>query len=297
MSTASFKISYRGPALESGAMDVRELAPALLAFGSLLEESNRVLNGNTSAVSVRVNRFEDGSFGVSFELVQTLTNQIIGLFSGSTVTAAVNILAILGFVYGSGVSLWSLLKKAKGRKPKKAVKLEDGNIEISFDEEGIAVSDKVFQLYKDLNVRKYIFEAIKPIEKQGIDEVRIFTDGSQIESAVKAELPYFVMPEIEDEIISEDERIAVFSIHSLSFKDDNKWRLSDGTNTFFVTIKDTEFLRKVNENLVYFSKGDLLKVKLTIRTWTVMDGIKTEYEAVEVLDHKSAAKQLSLPFE
>jgi hypothetical protein len=297
MSSASFKISYCGPSLESGAMDVRELAPALLAFGSLLEESNRVLNGNATTVSVRVKRFEDGSFGISFEVVQNLTDQLIGLLTGKPVTAAVNLIAILGLVYGSGITLWKLLKRSKGRRPKKATKLEDGNIEINFEEDSVTVSDEVFQLYRDMNVRKYIYEALKPLDKQGIDVVKILLDGALVESASKTELPYFLTPDIEDEVIAEDERIAVFSIHSLSFKDDNKWRLSDGTNAFFVTIKDSEFLRKVNENLVYFSKGDLLKVKLRVRTWTVMDGIKTEYEAIEIIDHKSAAKQLSLPFE
>lgn len=297
MSSASFKISYCGPSLDSGAMDVRELAPALLAFGSLLEESNRVLNGNTTTVSVRVKRFEDGSFGISFEVVQTLADQLIGLLAGTPVTAAVNLIEILGFVGMSGVSLWKLLKKSKGRRPKKATKLEDGNIEINFEEDRITVSDEVFRLYRDVNVRKYIYEALKPLAKQGIDVVKFLSDGRPVESASKTELPYFLTPDIEDEVIAEDERIAVFSIHSLSFKDDNKWRLSDGTNAFFVTIKDLEFLRKVNENLIYFSKGDFLKVKLRVRTWTVMDGIKTDYEAIEIIDHKSAAKQLTLPFE
>ncbi len=88
MSTVQFQIFYSGPDLESGKMDVRELAPALLAIGGLLEESNRVLNGERSSVSVKVNRFEDGSFGINFEVIQNIKDQVIALFSGQEVTAA-----------------------------------------------------------------------------------------------------------------------------------------------------------------------------------------------------------------
>ncbi len=40
-----FRVTYDGPALESSEMDVRELAPALLAFGDLLDASTRALCG------------------------------------------------------------------------------------------------------------------------------------------------------------------------------------------------------------------------------------------------------------
>jgi len=297
MSMASFSVAFCGPALENGSMNVRELAPALLAFGALLEESNRVLNGGAASVSVHVKRFEDGSFGISFDVAQKLADQLVGLLSGSTITAASNLIQLLGFAGGAGASLWSLIKRASGRKPLKAKTLADGNVEIDFSEEMVVVPAKVFALYRDVKVRKELENALKPLEKDGVTSLEIKNDGQVIEGANKAETAWFRTPEIEDEKIEEDERTAVFSIHSLSFKDDNKWRLSDGTNTFYVTISDKAFLQKMNDNLAYFAKGDLLKVRLNVKTWAVADGIRTEYEAISILEHKSAAKQLSLPFE
>ena len=118
-----------------------------------------------------------------------------------------------------------------------------------------------------------------------------------IETIEYVEVPYFRAPEIEDEQIEEHESIATFSITSLSFKEDNKWRLSDGTNTFYVTITDSEFLRQVDENLKSFSKGDLLRVKLNTKTWRTTEGIRTEYEAIEIMEHITGARQLSLPLD
>ena len=94
--------------------------------------------------------------------------------------------------------------------------------------------------------------------------------------------------------MEEHESTATFSITSLSFKEDNKWRLSDGTNTFYVTITDRDFLHQVDDNLKSFSKGDLLKVKLKTTTWQTAEGLRTEYEAMEIIEHLVGARQLRL---
>jgi|LQYC01.1.fsa_nt_gi hypothetical protein len=293
---ASFKIYYCGPILESGKMDVRELAPALLAIGSLLEECNRVLNEGRTTIAVKVKKFEDGSFGISFEVIQGYSSQLIDLFSGKQCTAALNLLQFIGFGFVGYKSLFYLIKKAKGRKPRQAKTLEDGNIELDFSGEVETVSKPVFNLYIDLKVRKEVENTLKPLTIDGIETFNVRDDKVIIETVNKDDVKYFTTPEIEDEKIQERETIALYSIHSLSFKEDNKWRLSDGTSTFFVTIKDDEFLRKVNENLISFSKGDILELNLKVITWETKDGMKTEYEAIKILSHKSAAKQLKLDF-
>ena len=55
-----FSIKYDGPALATHQMDVRELAPALIALSSMLEEANRALYSDSAEVRVNVN----GSFNL-----------------------------------------------------------------------------------------------------------------------------------------------------------------------------------------------------------------------------------------
>ncbi len=54
MSDADIALVYEGPAVESGLMDVRDLASALLAFGNLVEATNRIVNGENATAKVQV---------------------------------------------------------------------------------------------------------------------------------------------------------------------------------------------------------------------------------------------------
>ena len=68
---ASTTIIYKGSDVAEGLMDVKDLAPALLALGNLCQATNRCLNGDEAKVDVLVRSdFKAGSFEVSLELVQ-----------------------------------------------------------------------------------------------------------------------------------------------------------------------------------------------------------------------------------
>ena len=82
MSRETFAIAYAGAALDGGAMDVRDLAPALLALGQLLDAANLNLNGKTSETKLQVTATSAGSFQIAFELVQSWTAQVLHFFAG-----------------------------------------------------------------------------------------------------------------------------------------------------------------------------------------------------------------------
>lgn len=46
-------VSFDGPALRDGSMNVRDLAPSMLGLGALFESANRALNGESATVNVK----------------------------------------------------------------------------------------------------------------------------------------------------------------------------------------------------------------------------------------------------
>lgn len=295
MNKASFKVFYDGEALSSGAMNVRDLAPALLAFGDLLESTNKVINGEKSQVSVNIKSFPGGCFGIDLEVCMSIKQQIVSLFSGEDVTAAVNILTLLGLTRPDK-GLVRLIRAAKGRWPKKATKLESGNVTLEFDDgELIEAEERVVALFQDIPVRQAFEKTLSPLDADGIDSFYTEDGGVVVHVATKVERPYFDIPEVPDKKLFEDSAaIRVLSIHSLSFKDGNKWHMSDGANNFWATITDQNFLRAVDNNQS-FSKGDRMKVNLITRQWETGRGqLKTEYEIDHVLEHTRAMRQIPL---
>ncbi|WP_319000513.1 hypothetical protein [Burkholderia metallica] len=184
-----FRATYDGPALESSEMDVRELAPALLAIGDLLDASTRALCGNQVRPQVNVRgSFKTGSFGIDFTLATSLPGRMRDMLSGHEGTALANAVTIL-----------------------------------------------------------------------------------------------------------DEHRKMAFSIVSLACKDDNKWRLYDGTSTIHAAITDAGFLSRVNNSQISFSKGDVLLCNVRMQQWQTSDGAKTEYEVTDVLEHRPAGLQIPLP--
>lgn len=297
-----FSIKYDGPALANHQMDVRELAPALIALSSLLEEANRSLFPDSAEVRVHVHgTFKSGSFGIDLVALQSIKDQIVSIFSGPEASAAANLLEILGaigFLGGGSAGVIGVIRWLKGKKPSSIRFDGDKTIfEMHTTEflETFEADLATGKLYKSRVIRQSLARVVKPLENEGIDFFASSHAGITEAVITKEEAEYFAVAasnaDVVSDVVSEG---TLLQIESAVFKDGNKWRFSDGTNAFFAEIADENFRARIASGDERFGKGDVLVVDLR-RIQSISDvGLKSEYVIERVREHK-APLQMGLP--
>ena len=292
---AHIDMVYEGPSLADGSMNVRDLGPALLAMGSFFDEANRVANGALATIGVNVRATSLGSFEITFEVIQNIGNTpVFQVGVGDFISTAVDLKQLLGggggLTAAAGGIIW-LIKALRGRTPR-VQKITDDLYKFTLGDEAYEVPLLLLRLYQDVGIRRNIADLVKPLNEPGIDSVAFREKEHIIQEVTKGDVPSFALPDSKEKIVDEITPRAL-SIVSLVFKEDNKWRLSDGDNTFSVTISDEEFLEQIDAGTASFSKHDILICELRTIQWRSNAGLSTEYEVVRVVEHRKA-RQLPL---
>lgn len=295
-----FRITYDGPALATHEMDARELAPALMAMTELLDASVRALHGDRAKAQINVKgSFKTGSFNVDFTTTVNFLKAAKDLFAGDGMTAFANAMAVLtalGLTARAGYKgVAQVLKWLRGRRITNVQLQDDGHVTIFAGEDALEVEHYVLTLLRDIPVRQALDRVLAPLDRDGIDTFAAGDDSSFAVVVKEEERQYFSAPAGQDELILEDTRKMAFSIVSLAFKEENKWRLSDGNSTINARISDAEFLSGVNANETSFAKGDVLICDVKVTQWQTPTGAKTDYEVIKVIEHRHAATQISFP--
>lgn len=288
----TFSIVYDGQPVEDGTIDVRDLAPALLALADLVDESTPLVDPSMSQYSLRVcPNFEKGSFVIHLEFA-TLYSKIISLFTGNDVQALSNFIQLIGIP--GVIGIFHLIKKSKGRKPTKVTIERKETVTITFEgEDPIDVDEKVFKLFSNFRARKSIEQLLWPLIVKGYELFKIKHHGKETVSVTQDEARYFIAPtEHENETISIINTRLV--IVSPSFKQGNKWRVSDGGKNIYVSILDGEYLKDVQNGSEAFRKDDILNVSLEIRQWIEEGQLHVDYAILKVHHHEIAPWQQKL---
>jgi hypothetical protein len=297
MTQAAFVLTYDGPALRDHEMNVRDLAPAMLAVGEAFEALNALYNGKTTKLAVNVRAHEPGCFKVVFDVVQTVKDGA-ELLGGPHVSGALNMFNILFGGTGLGVAgglIW-LIRKLKGGKPDKIEKLEPGLFRLSIDDETYDVPVELLDAYKELRVRRAVEGFVmKPLQRPGINEMIVDAGGREVARVTEEEAPMFKAPALDNDIVVDDHRRAAFTIEALDFDEDGMWKLSDGTNPIKAKIEDKRFLAMIDNDEIRFAKHDVLVCMVHFVQKRAAKGLANEYTVVEVLEHIAAPRQLRFP--
>lgn len=298
MDNTNLKVVYDGESLINHAMDVKDLAPALLSLGDLFDTANYILNGERVKIKIEVKALEAGSFGIDFNLLQSKMSQFSSFLTGDSLASILNLKEIIfgGTVVGvyTVKGLFSLIRILSGKQPDKVKDLNNGYLELTVSNEVFIIPSRLLVVFKEESVRKSVEETLKPLAKNGIDTFAVYSNENLLETVNKTELNLFKSPEIQDELILEYEHQAAYSIISLAFKEDNKWKLHDGSATISVRVMDEKFLRQVELNQVSFTKGDILICKVKTIQFKTANGLRTEYDLLEVIEHQKAGRQLDI---
>lgn len=306
MSEARFTLIFRGPAVDNGEIDVQDFAPALLAIGDLLQSANEAINGDLAKVAVKVRATAEGSFEVDLSLWQQIMESIFSYAEGhKDGIAAANELADLvlkvgGAVVGSTVTvgggLFALLKWLKGRKPEKIERQKDGDVSIHIGDTIFITNEKTVRLAENVAVRNNAKRLVSTLQRNGITSISARQPDDRGELTIdRDDIPAFELPEVEEEEELQDEtRRMTLQIISLSFKEDNKWRLTDGAEPFIAAIEDVDFLNKIANDEIAFGKNDYLICNVRETQVKTPKGLRKDRTIIKVIDHKPAARQLRL---
>jgi hypothetical protein len=269
-------------------------------MADLLDSSVRALHGERAKAQINVKgSFRTGSFNVDFTTALNFLKAAKDLFAGDGMTAIANataVLTALGLSAKAGYKgVAQVLKWLAGRRITNVQLQDDGNVTIFAGEDALEVEHHVLVLLRDLPVRQALDRVLAPLDRDGIDTFAAGDDSNFAVVIKEDERPFFSAPAGQDELILEDTRKMAFSIVSLAFKEENKWRLSDGNSTINARISDAEFISGVNTNETSFAKGDVLICEVKVTQWQTLTGAKTDYEVTKVIEHRHAATQISFP--
>ena len=320
VSRGGFLLSYDGPALAAGSIDVRELAPALLSVGDLFYETNKVAGGRTD-VGVHMRATRAGSFEVLLEIVLPLLplapemnkgirprDLIRLLFGEPQRDGPLGLLGLIQAMRGeplppdrdapalrdrradSVVGVRSRSETA-GEQPRERRSLSPEppppmpaqfNITIH-GSPNITFRD----LYNNTKIRKSVDGITKPLASTGIETMSIRSGPS--------EEPFVVIPKSDREcyesngkevILRDDVRTMELEIVSPIFRRRNRWRFHDGYATMYAYITDERFWTDVDEGESGFRKGDVLICEVrSVETSTRVGKLRVIHTIPRVLEH------------
>ena len=305
--TSKVRIAYTGEALENGAMDINDLAPALLAFAELVKRAN-VLVGNTQPVRLMLNAdsIKRGSFDVTLELIYSGLDQIKLLMGAAEDIGLKALSDALGIGATIKEGVFWLIQAIGNKKILNVSETDDNKVAINLnDNSKIIINQNTYNVFMDHEARSSITKVMEPVKKEGIEGFEIrnpynYEDKKPSFKVVKDDLQLYETPELETNVVPENiiEQEVLLKIVSLVFDEAQKWRFTDGDTTFWAKVEDKDFWNSVNSSEQAFRNGDRLKAVCRIVQRIGVNGnIITERSIIKVIEVLPKPTQIKLKLE
>ena len=304
MAKTRFEIAFEGDSFEDGEIDVRDLAPTLLAFGNVVQAANKVLNGDRADARLKVAATDKGSFVAVLTMDVGWLADMLDAVSAhpQRVVAADQLMDLLikaGTIAGAPLCLFAALKALKGKRPDKVETLGDGTTEITINLTTFVVDDRTVALLQDLPTREAVEDlGTKAARVDGLDNLRIGADSEAVEAVHLAltDLPSLKVPPEQDEpdteITHRDVWLKIVSVH---FRDGYKWRFSDGgERPFTADMEDAEFQKKIQEGILAPNANDAIRCRLREEQSLSASNLLKVIYVEEVLEYRPGARQMNL---
>jgi hypothetical protein len=306
-------IRYDGPALIGHEMDVKDLAPALLALAEIVHITNRRLNGERASIRVLVNAdVEQQCFQLDLSLVQSLLDQAQTFFGKENVATAKTIAEIIGLAAGAGGGIFGLYKLLAGKAPEGGVVFTttDANgatiININGDGNTVTVSPEVAAIASDPEVARQVKTVLRPLEQPGYSDFTVLRRGKPVLKIERPEAlailgapPLELTPPVPPE--SQEETIATGPawVDTSHFRGNAKWTLLWSGQRIDAKMPE-DFIAAFQANETVVVPNAKLTVRMKVATTVGDDGMPTgvnTFEVVEVIKvdlPPKAATQLNL---
>jgi len=263
-------------------MDVYDATGNMLAFSEFVLLAAKTEFGKDIAARAEVAGFDRGSFVT--DLIFHVTGISGTIFSGLSADQ-------LRRIIEEAFKLWKHLRACAPTKiePASAQELRvtnnDGDvIQISVNSLTLVMSEKGGE-----SVGRFVKQALST---PGVERVELAAGPIEISHVTQEESHYFV-PVAPSETVTDVVVRMSLMIEAPVFKEGNKWRFSDGQQSFFADLADREFLHRVDAG-ERFGKGDILSADVRINQQQTGLKLSAERTIVRVYEHRTASYQMPL---
>lgn len=255
MPDATMTLQFKGDAVDAGAMNVRQLAPVLIAAADVIRDAHFLLDMPGQSPQVKLRATASGSFIVQLLVTNSdaLGLQTTSLLTSPSVTAAANLSALVGAV----IATIGYVKKLGGRMVTQTRQIASDQVRVELaDGSSIEVPGDLVLLLTDPGYRRSLRGMVEPLAgNRGVDSLTVSSDG-QNETIVAEDYPSFTTASLVKDGVRrtfdrlhsahhvEDETICASQPQPSVYKEEGRDMIDDEYQ------RQLELLQKVRDDLV-----------------------------------------------